>query len=62
MPLTPEDTQTENSDGKSEDKSAAGVRAVLNSRYLKPVAALLVALGAGFLVQRMRGWKNVSKR
>jgi len=65
MPLTPEDTQTaaeESGTGNAEGESASRFGAVWNSKYLKPVAALLVAVGAGFLVQRLRGRKANSKK
>jgi len=66
MPLTPEGTQTEtksaNSEATAGDQSVSGVGAVLNSRYLKPAAALLVAVGAGFLVQRLRDRRDTSKK
>ncbi|HSC19677.1 MAG TPA: hypothetical protein VLC74_12270 [Rhizomicrobium sp.] len=65
MPLTPEDTQTaaeESGTGNAEGESASRLGTVWNSKYLKPVAALLVALGAGFVVQMVRDRKRASKK
>ena len=65
MPLIPENTQTtaeESEAGNAGGDSASRFGTVWNSKYLKPVAALLVAVGAGFLVQRLRGRKTNSKK
>jgi hypothetical protein len=62
MPLTPEDTRTENdpAESKTDAQKQSGSRSsgLPNSKYLKPLAALLVAAGAGFLVRRWRGGKS----
>lgn len=64
MPLTPEETQADQTASESGTRPAESSDSwwsrVMNSKYLKPVAALLVAAGAGYLVQRLRGRKKPS--
>lgn len=68
MPLTPEETQAE---ARSDENAAnsnqpeeptSRFSAVVNSKYLKPVGAVLLALGAGCLIRLFSRRKNTEHK
>jgi len=67
MPLTPEDTLTQAGaedapESKDTEQSNSRMSGWMNSRYLKPVGAVLLALGAGYLVRFFRNRENTPER
>jgi hypothetical protein len=64
MPLIPDDTQPDtgsretSASNDGEKDISARLSALTNSKYLKPVGAALLALGAGYLVRLFRRRKS----